>query len=348
MSASVVDMSDEGVRLRFHRNEAPLAPPAHVLRAVQSLDGESLRTYPIDAQRALYGELAARLGVAEQALAIGNGADEILASVCRATLAEGANALTVMPTFSMYARSVALANASVRKVSYAQRWRFDPQALVDAADERTRLVLLGNPNNPTCDAFDALELTYLSQALPNAIIAVDEVYLSLSERSLLSCAKTLPNVVLIGSLSKTAGLAGMRVGYAVASTELSARMRREITPFPLGAASIAAARAYLRDERATQMYEGLLAAQVQRSLDAIVSSLAAYAKNVWRGATNFVLIEFGGDAQEISERLKTRGIAVRRLADPELSDMIRISAGSDRDTDELIGATLAVLREVRA
>ena len=346
--STLVDMSDAGVRLRFHRNEAPLPPPDHVLRALRTLDPEALRTYPIEAQKALFDELSARLGVGVATVAIGNGADEMLAAVCRASLASGDNAITVEPTFGMYARSIALPGASVRAVSYERRWSIDAERILEAADERTRLVLLGNPNNPTGDSIDARTLEFLAARLPNAIIAIDEVYLALSRRSLLSTAKTLRNVCIIGSLSKTAGLAGMRIGYACASPDFAANLRAEITPFPLSAAAIAAARAYLGNTSQTRAYERALAAQVKRSLDAIVRTFEPYAKNVWRGPTNFVLIELGPDAKVVAEALAMLGIAVRRLPDPALSDCIRVCAGNDRDTSEMLASVRAVLRAVRA
>ena len=345
---ALVEMSDAGVRLRFHRNEAPLAPPAHVVRAVQSLDPEALRTYPIEAQRALFEELGERLGVNPDCIAIGNGADEILAAVSRASLERGDNAITVSPTFGMYGRSIALPGASVRTIAYERRWKIDPDRIVGAADERTKLLLLGNPNNPTGDSLEHEMLAYLASSLPNALVVVDEVYLALSERSLLNAARTFPNICIVGSLSKTAGLAGMRIGYAVASVNIAARIRAEITPFPLSAAAIAAARAYLGDVSQTRAYEIALAAQVRRSLDAIVGLFRPHAKNVWRGATNFVLIELGPDAALIAERLAAQGVAVRRLPDEALAECIRVSAGNDRDTSELLDAARSVLREVRA
>lgn len=347
MSVPVVDMSDEGVRLRFHRNEAPLPPPDHVIRAIRTIDPDMLRTYPIDAQRALFAELAERLDVRQECVAIGNGADEILAAVSRATLQATDNALTVSPTFGMYARSIALTGADVRAIPYERRWMLEVKRMLAATDERTRLVLLGNPNNPTGDALDAKIVRQLSVSLPEATIAIDEVYLAMSERSLLKTARSLPNVVIIGSLSKTAGLAGMRIGYAVGSAEMGARLRAQITPFPLSAATIAAARAYIGDRAATRAYEMALASQVRRSLDAIVAALAPFATTVWRGATNFALFEFGPDAPLIEAELRYCGIAVRRLPDPALCNMIRISAGNDRDTDELIAAVRLVIERVR-
>jgi histidinol-phosphate aminotransferase len=332
------DMTDAGVRLRFHRNEAACAPPEHVVRAVQSLDGEALRTYPVDAQAKLIRTLADRFGVGSESVVLGNGADELLLALGRAFLAPGDDALLLKPTFGMYERSVRLAAGVPRTQQYERRWSFDAQALIERATPRTRLVILGNPNNPTGDALDAGALARIAEALPYATVAVDEVYLAFSERSLASAVARYDNVVVLASLSKTAGLAGLRVGFAVAERRRAAALRRCIAPYPLSVASIVAAQAYLDNAEATRAYETLLSQQVERSLDRIVAALAPRTRACWRGAANFALFDFGERAGEIVAGLAERGIAVRTFDDPALAGMVRICAGGDSETRELVDA----------
>jgi len=332
------DMTDAGVRLRFHRNEAACAPPEHVVRAVQRLDGEALRTYPVDAQARLVRTLATRLGVGADRVLLGNGADELLLALGRAFLAPGDDALLVKPTFGMYERSVRLVGGVPRFAPYLRKWSFDVEAFVALATPRTRLAILGNPNNPTGEALDADALAFVAEALPYATIAVDEVYLALSNRSLTRMVERYDNLVVLASLSKTAGLAGLRIGYAVAEQRRAAALRRSIAPYPLGVASIVAAQAYLDDVDATQAYERRLAEQVERSLNRIVEALEPRAREVWRGEANFALFDFGDDAAQIKSVLGERGIAVRTYDDPALAGMIRICAASDEATEELIGA----------
>lgn len=338
------DMRDDGVRVRLHRNESALPPPAHIVDAVRNLDGESLRTYPVELQRRFVTALAKRLNTQPERVAIGNGADELLAALTRAFVSAGDNVLTVTPTFGMYARTAAMAGAELRTVSYARRWEIDPQAFVERADDRTKLVIVGHPNNPTGDALRSEHLAFLSRSLPHATIAVDEIYLTLGSASLLSFANSLANVAVIGSLSKIAALAGLRVGYAVAEPQLAAALRRVIPPYPLSVAALAAANAYVCGGPLTAAYDVALQAQVARSLDAIVFGIGPFARWCWRGPASFVLMDFGDIAKTIAAKLAERGIAVRTYDTPELKGAIRFCAANDEVTDELIATVRGIVR----
>ena len=340
------DLSDEGIAIRLHRNEGALAPPDFVVDAIRSVDAETLRTYPTALQRDVIARLAARFSRDEANLAIANGADEILAACARITLDPGDLALTLTPTFGMYARVVALAGAQLRRIPYATRWRFEPLELIEAAGERTRLVILGHPNNPTTDPLRSGDLAAIARALPSALILVDEVYLAFSERSLARDAALLPNVVVVGSFSKCASLAGARLGYALAAPAVAGALRRSMGPYPVGALSLVAAQAYLRDPSRTRAFETRLEAQVARSLDAFESAFAPFAREIWRGPANFLLVDCGSAAPAIRDALAARGIAVRIFDDPMLAGMLRVSATSDEASDTVVRALRAIASEV--
>lgn len=336
--------SDRGVRLRFHRNEAALNPPDSVVRALRSLDAEALRRYPVEAQARLISSLADRLNVCDASVVLANGADELLLGLGRAFLAPGDEAIFVAPSFGMYEQSVRSSNGIARVLRYRKRWQLDVDALLALATPRTRLVLLGSPNNPTTDALRPGELARIALALPYATIAVDEVYVALLQRSLLPTARAYQNVVTIGSLSKTAGLAGLRVGYAIADRGRASALRRSIAPYPLGIASIVAAQAYL-DDPLLHEYQTRLAAQVARSLDRIVAALEPRAQAVWRGDVSFALFDFGSEGRSIAAALSEQGIAVRTFDDPSLAGMVRICAAGDDETEALLEAWQRIGRE---
>jgi len=186
-------LSDAGVRLRMHRNECPLPAPEHVVAAVRAIDGERLRCYPAELLRDFSAALALRIGTASSDLSLGSGADEILGALARVFLDPGDTMLTVRPTFGMYAHVAAVAGAKLRAVPYERRWQLDPRAIVCAADDRTRLVILGHPNNPTGDALRPADVLKLAAELPNAAIIIDEVYLALSPASLAPPANFVSN-----------------------------------------------------------------------------------------------------------------------------------------------------------
>lgn len=342
------DLSDDGITIRLHRNESALPPPESVLEALRTMQPEVLRTYPTALQRAVIERIALRFNREPGAVALAAGADEILAACARAVLEPGDEALTVSPTFGMYGRVVALAGGVLRRVPYQSRWRIDVASLIAAATPRTRLVILGHPNNPTGEALRASDLSAISRALPNALILVDEVYLALSQRSLAqNAAARFENVAIAGSFSKCAALAGVRVGYLLASPRIAGAIRRSFGPFPVSAPSLVAANAYLRDPARTRAFETQLEAQVARSLDAFEAALRPFSREIWRGPANFLLADCAEKAAPLREGLASRGIGVRTFDDPMLAGTIRICAADD-DTTAIVATAIRELaaREV--
>ncbi len=339
------DLDDRGIVVRMHRNEAALCVPQCVIDAVRAIDGEMLRTYPTELMRSFASNLARRLGCTVERITIGNGADELLYAVARTVLEPGDTMVAAAPSFGMYARVAACAGARVTRVPYTTRWQLDPDAVVAAADARAKLVMLGNPNNPTGDTPSAEAVAYIAASLPNALVAIDEVYLAFSERSLIGCVRAdAPNVAVIGSFSKSAALAGARVGYAVAAEYLTAAFRRSIGPYPIGVASLAAANAYLTGGTTIAAFESALRAQISRSLDALERTIAPSARAIWRGAGNFMLAELGSGASHIANALLADGIAVRSYDTPELSGMLRFCATDDATTARVTASLATMLR----
>ena len=344
----LADLTDYGARVRAHRNESPIAPPPHVVTAVREMDADVLRYYPAALQRRFAKRLALRLAVAPRNLAIGSGCDEMLLAIARCALAPGDNAVTVRPAFGMYARAVSAAGASLRRLRYECRWKLDSTALLRLVDARTKLIVLGHPNNPTGDALAPEDLVRIARAVPDALILVDETYLSLRASSLVRYAGAPPNVAVAGSLSKVCGLAGLRVGYAVAHGLVARAIRRAIAPYPLSGASLVAADAFLAEAAATRAYELAYDAQVARSLNAIEGALAPLGVDVMRGQANFALADFGFPARPLAKALRRRGIAVRTFSDPELATSLRFCALDDAGTAELIEAFRALVPGIRA
>jgi histidinol-phosphate aminotransferase len=289
-------------------------------------------------QQSTIAAFARRLDVGPACVVLGNGADDVLSAITNAFVGTGDSAVTAAPTFDTYARAVAVAGGELRTLRYRHRWQFDAAAIIELADPRTTLIVLGHPNNPTNDPLDAQTLATLARALPNALIVVDEVYLAFSQRSLLEVARDYANVAVVGSLSKVGALAGLRVGYAVASPDVASAIRRVMPPFPVGAASLVAANAYASGGAATATYERGLARQIDRSLNAIVTAIRPRARSIWCGPSNFVLADFGAEAGTIEQRLARRGIAVRSFADPDLAGCLRFCALDERSTSTLVAA----------
>jgi histidinol-phosphate aminotransferase len=340
------DLRDAGIRIRLHRNEAALEAPEHVVEALQSIDGDLLRRYPTELGYVVTRLLAKRLDTSPERVALANGADEALGALARVFLEPGDEAIAPSPAFGMYARVAAIAGAHLRQIPYCERWRLDPELFAASANGWTRLVFLGHPNNPTGDALRASDLDAIVRALPNVAIVVDEVYLALSQLSLVRISQRYANVIVVGSLSKSASLAGARVGYAVAEPEIAAALRRTLPPYPLAVGSLVAAEAYLGNAAATAAFETRLCAQTERSLNALESGIGPFAQSIARGPANFLLAEFGDRAPVVWKALDAAGIRARLFDAPQLSGAIRFCAASDAETEATIACLRAAMREL--
>jgi histidinol-phosphate aminotransferase len=243
----------------------------------------------------------------------------------------------------MYARAVAMCGAVVREVPYRRRWQLDVDELLANVDRKTHLVFLGHPNNPTGERLPIAMLERLARAIPKTLIVVDEVYLALCAESLVGAARTLPNVVVAGSLSKVCALAGLRVGFATGDSEVISAFRRVLAPYAISVASLLGAQAYLRDGEAARAFERAIALQTQRSLDAIAGALTPYAISLWRGLGTFLLADLGTEAAPIVDALRRRRIAVRAFPTGELRTCIRVCALDEGATAELVSALNEVL-----
>ncbi|MCY3604087.1 MAG: histidinol-phosphate transaminase [Chloroflexi bacterium] len=291
-----------------------------------------LHIYPDPDQTGLRSDIAAYLGVRSENVVAGSGSDDLLDVVLRLALPDAT--ATATPTFGMYSFLSGIAGTRHIEVPRTAAYGLDPPGLRAAVEDGASVVFIASPNNPTGNAAGLEEIEALCAL--DTLVVVDEAYAEFAGTSALPLLETHPNLVVIRTFSKWAGLAGLRVGYAVAHADLVEPMLAIKQPYNVNAAGDAAARAALahRDE--------LLA-----NVHAIVSERDRMAEQVgalgWLephpSDANFVLFDVkAGDSGEIADALRRRGVLVRRYDRPDLANKLRISAGRPRDTDRLLEA----------
>jgi histidinol-phosphate aminotransferase len=293
------------IDLRLDGNQGR-APSAAFLASLPNAD-ELLRSYPHG--NALERELARRHGVAAERIFVGAGADDVLDRLCRAVLQPGREAIVPVPTFEMLERYVALAGGEL----VAPEWRagdWPRERVLAQVTPATALVAIVSPNNPTGLVASVDDVRTLAAAAPHAIVLVDAAYAEFGGEDLTAAAVALPNTVVVRTFSKAFGLAGLRVGYAIAAPEVVGWLRRVGSPFTCGTLARAIARHRLAsggDEVAG--YVG----DVARERDALVRHLRGLGLDPLPSAGNFVFVR-GGDAEWLRDALAGLGIAVRALA----------------------------------
>ena len=291
-----------------------------------------LHIYPDPDQTGLRGDIAGYVGVRPENVVAGTGSDDLLDVVLRLTLPDAT--ATATPTFGMYSFLSGIAGIRHIEVPRTAGYALDLPGLRAAVEDGAGVVFVASPNNPTGNAAGIEEIEALCAL--DALIVVDEAYAEFAGASAIPLLDDHPNLVVMRTFSKWAGLAGLRVGYAVAHADLVEPMLAIKQPYNVNAAADAAARAALAHR------EELLA-----TVRAIVAERDRLAEEVgalgWLephpSDANFVLFDVkAGDSGEIADALRRRGVLVRRYDRPDLANKLRISAGRPRDTDRLLDA----------
>jgi histidinol-phosphate aminotransferase len=335
--------SREGLRLHLNENTAGCSP--RVIEVLRGLTREQAAFYP-DYDGAA-DAVARRLAVQTGNVLLTNGLDEgifltALVGLRGSTPALPYDAIVVEPAFDMYAACVDSIGGRVIHVPPQSDFFFPLDRVMGAITERTRVIFLTNPNNPTGVSIARESVLSVARAAPNALVLLDEAYADFSGESLIheAVSAAAPNLVIGRTFAKAYGLAGLRIGALVATPQTLAPMRRAVLPYTINAFAAIALPAALEDE---DYYEWYLS-EVRESKRLLYAVLARNGVRFWPSDGNFVLASFGGDLAATIGRLAERGIMIRdRSGDPGCSGCARITAGVLEHTRRLVAALEEVL-----
>ncbi len=322
------------IDLRLDANEGP-APPPSLARALADAGPDRLRAYP--ALASLEARLAAAHGVTPGQVIVTAGADEAIDRACRAMLGPGREIVVPVPTFEMIAHYAALADGDVVEVPW-DKGPYPLDAVLDRASERTALVAVVSPNNPTGAVARPDDVRALCEALPHALVLVDLAYAEFGDGALQRAALACPNALVVRTLSKAWGLAGLRVGYALGSPEVIGWLRAAGGPYSVAAPSAYVAERWLDEGReAAQAFVG----RVCEERATLSSSLADLGAEVYPSEANFVFARFA-DAPWVRDALAGLGVGVRAYpGHPRLASGLRITLPGEPAAFARLSAALA-------
>jgi histidinol-phosphate aminotransferase len=327
----------KGLRLDFNENSSGCSP--RVLARLQQIDAELLTKYP--ERDSVERTTAEHLGLAPEQVLLTNGVDEAIHLVCETYLEPGDEALIIVPTFSMYEIYVQATGATPVTIQAGEDFAFPTQSVLAAINANTKLIAIANPNNPTGSAVSRSDLLRIVEAAPNAAVLVDEAYFDFHGETLLDQIGRRDNLFLARTFSKAYGLAGLRVGVLCATASQMKMVKRVASPYNVNAIALAC----LAEALADRDYLTNYAAQVRRGRARLEAEFAALGFRYWPSHANFVLAHFGEFRQPFVAEMRRRGILVRdRHSDPGCAGCVRITIGTDEQTDRL----LRELREVLA
>jgi histidinol-phosphate aminotransferase len=334
--------------VKLNTNEGAFPPSPRVMATLAAIADDTLRLYPDPVSARLRAAAAARFGVSADQILAGNGSDDCLTILYRGFLEPGERIACPWPTYGLYDTLAALQGAALVRIPFRQngrRWELPPAL----ANQRAKMLILANPNNPSGTLVPVDELRRLcdaaagdaaaGDAAPSSVVVVDEAYVDFAlgagvDASMLPYLAQHPNLVVLRTMSKSYSLAGARLGLLFAAAPLVAELVKVKDSYNVNAITQAVGVAALEDR---SYHEEC----VRRTLDQrarLERELETLGWSWPESAANFLLVEIGERAEQIYGALKEEGLLVRWWRAPELRTKIRISVGNPDENDHLLAA----------
>jgi histidinol-phosphate aminotransferase len=331
--------------IKLASNENALGPSPKAVAAIAGALAK-LHRYPDGSCHYLAAGLAAKIGVDPEEIVFGNGSNEIIGLLIATFLQPGDEVITSHPTFLVYQKMVQ-AQGGINQVVPLNKMRHHFPAILEAVTDRTRLIFLDNPNNPTGTAFPAAEFEAFLAAVPDHVIVVlDEAYVDFVNSDLRLDARRYLHreapVVALRTFSKAYGLAGLRIGYGLMRKDLAGYLHRLRQPFNVNQLAQIGALAALEDD---EHYNRTLT-MTSEGMIWLHREIARLGCRPLPSQANFFLVDVGGSGKKLYEQLLAKGVIVRPMQAYGYPNYIRITVGLPTENERLVRAMAEALQEV--
>jgi len=338
--------------IKLASNENPLGPSANAIKAAQAVIGD-VNYYPDGAGHKLSLALAAKHGVDQSCITLGNGSNDILELVGRAFLSTESSAVYSEYSFAVYPLVVQAVDAQARVAKAFSRdhekmpYGHNLSAIHSQITNTTRVVFIANPNNPTGTWFELDELNvFLNKVSSDVLVVLDEAYFEYMPTEFKPDTTALlnqfKNLLITRTFSKIYGLAGLRIGYSISHPDIADILNRVRQPFNTNMPAQAAALAAIDD-----------AAHVENSASLNALGLLQYQKEFNEmnlkfipSIANFIAVNVNKNAMPVYDALLREGVIVRPVASYNMPDFLRITVGSEQQNNRVLTALKKVLLEL--
>jgi len=330
--------------IKLASNENCMGPSPKAIEAVRK-SLKDVNRYPDASSFYLRKKLAKSLGVDEASLIFGNGSDEVIGMAIRTFVGSGDEVVIAKPTFLIYEIISQIQNAEIKFVPLARDLRHDLDAMKDAITEKTKIVFIANPDNPTGTYVTKAELDDFFKGLPEKVIVfLDEAYFEFANYGFKDYPNGLdyldrPGVIVARSFSKAYGLAGLRLGYGISNPEVIGYMERTREPFNVNLLAQAAGAAAIDDKAFLKK----TLSHVDKEKEFLYSAFRKMKLNYVKSATNFILVDTGIDCKKVFNELLKRGVIVRDMKVWGLDTYIRVTIGTRGEDEKFVEALKSVL-----
>lgn len=328
--------------LKLASNESPLGPSPRAMEAVREYV-DQLHVYPEGGGYYLCQALSRKYGVPAKNIILGNGSMEIIEIASRTFLSPDTRSVFSAGSFALYPITCRIVNAKVTAVPMVER-NHDLDALLRAIDDKTRLVLIDNPINPTGRYVPLREVEAFMEKVPEtALVVLDEAYKEFVRKedygSALSLMDRFPNLMVLGTFSKAYGLAGLRIGYGFGHPDVIGIMHKARSPFNTNAVAQIAATAALDDDAFVKRYVELN----EKEVAFLNEGCRKMGLEVTPSVANFIFMDVPMDGVEFFQKLMREGVIVRPMKGNGYPNSLRVNTHFREGDERFLAATAKVL-----
>ncbi|HEY0264495.1 MAG TPA: aminotransferase class I/II-fold pyridoxal phosphate-dependent enzyme, partial [Granulicella sp.] len=286
---------------------------------------------------------AAHFGLQPEQVLLTNGVDEAIHLICAAFLEPGDEALVATPTFFMYEVSISMMTAGLKKVQADETLAFPYERFLASITEKTKLIVVASPNNPTGSIVSREQILALAAAAPQAVLLVDEAYFHFHGETVMDDIGKVPNIMVARTFSKAYGLANLRLGMLAGDASLMTYVRKVSSPYNVNGIALDCLPVALADEEYVRWY----AEQVHAGRARTMAGLDAMGVEYFPSHANFVLMKIGPLHKELVQAMRRRGVLLRdRSSDPGCDGYVRITIGVEEHVTKGFTALKESLDEI--
>jgi histidinol-phosphate aminotransferase len=327
--------------LRLDFNENTFGSSPRVMERLRAVTAEELTKYP--EREPVERIVARRFGLQTEQVVLTNGVDEAIHLMCCAFLEAEDEALIATPSFFMYDVSVQMMTPHLRKVQADATLEFPFERFMAAITERTKLIIVASPNNPTGAVVSREHLLAIAAAAPQAVLMVDEAYYHFDGASVMDDLATVPNMVVARTFSKAYGLANLRIGMLAGNAEVLKYVRKVSSPYNVNGVALDCLPVALADGEYVSWYSE----QVRVGRERMMNGLRELRVPFFPSHANFVLMNIGPKHKELVQAMRANGVLLRdRSTDPGCEGFVRITIGLEEHVTRGLAALKISLNEI--
>jgi len=327
--------------LRLDFNENTFGSSPRVMERLRAVTAEELTKYP---EREPAERIVAKhFGLQAEQVLLTNGVDEAIHLMCCTFLEADDEALIATPSFFMYDVNVQMMTPHLRKVQSDASLEFPFERFMAAITERTKLIIVASPNNPTGAVVSRERLLAIAAAAPQAVLMVDEAYYHFDGASVMTDLAAVPNLIVARTFSKAYGLANLRIGMLAGNAELLTYVRKVSSPYNVNGMALNCLAAAIEDEAYLAWY----VEQVRVGRERMMNGLRELGVPFFPSHANFVLMNIGPKHKELVQAMRMHGVLLRdRSTDPGCEGFVRITIGVEEHVTRGLEALQISLDEI--